>query len=140
MLRSLLDSFKNVTDGDKDLLRLTQQRSNTKDAMFDNAAKDAALGTEHSNQFVNSHDSLANSMTVNVRESKAQCSSEDSGIRLGPPSEVQIMLKRHGLTLKDLFQHAPPFAVEWKSVRDVSQCLNCATPIDFLSRKVNNPQ
>ena len=46
-------------------------------------------------------------------------------------------LKRQGITPDDLFTVLPPFAMDWDSTRDVSQCVLCAKPIDLLSRKVS---
>lgn len=51
--------------------------------------------------------------------------------------ELQQSLRRQGLTVDDLLNGLPEFAVKWKSIRDVSQCSTCASPIDFLSRKVS---
>ena len=59
--------------------------------------------------------------------------SDDSALGGSLLDDLQKTLKRQGLTVQDLLQSAPPFAVEWKSVRDVFQCLTCAAPIDFLS-------
>ena len=50
--------------------------------------------------------------------------------------EISQDLKRQEITLEDLLEGLSPFALEWKSVRDVAQCSSCVVPIDFLSRKV----
>lgn len=52
------------------------------------------------------------------------------------PQELKTDLKRQGMSLNDLLTDVPSIAVQWKSVRDVSQCSSCAAPIAFLSRKV----
>lgn len=62
--------------------------------------------------------------------------SADSGVRKDISEELQLSLRRQGLTIDDLLNELPDFAVKWKSIRDVSQCSACASPIDFLSRKV----
>ncbi|XP_031549865.1 myotubularin-related protein 6-like [Actinia tenebrosa] len=51
------------------------------------------------------------------------------------PPEITTALKRQGMQLKDLLTDVPSLAVQWKSVRDVSQCSSCAAPIAFLDRK-----
>lgn len=52
------------------------------------------------------------------------------------PQELKTDLKRQGMTLNHLLTDVPSIAVQWKSVRDVSQCSSCSSPIAFLSRKV----
>ena len=92
------------------------------------------LNIQH-DSLLNSHDSVSSSLP-SVCTSEASYTSQDSGIGGSVPDDLQKTLKRQGLTVEGLLQSAPPFAVEWKSVRDVFQCLSCAAPIDFLSRKV----
>ena len=99
---------------------------------LENSVDELELSTEHGNSLlVNSHDSVSSSLP-----SVSSDTSDDSALGGSLPDDLQKTLKRQGLTVQDLFQSAPPFAVEWKSVRDVFQCLTCAAPIDFLSRKV----
>ena len=98
---------------------------------LENSVDDLELSTERKNSLLNSHDSVSSSLP-----SVSSGTSEDSALGGSLSDDVQKTLKRQGLTLQDLLQSAPPFAVKWKSVRDVFQCLTCAAPIDFLSRKV----
>ena len=102
----------------------------------ENSMVDMRLNTEQADSLLNSHESESSSFP-NVCASEAGCISEDDGIGGTVSDDLQMMLKRQGLTVEELLQSAPPFAVEWKSVRDVFQCLTCAAPIDFLSRKVS---
>ena len=104
-------------------------------ASLENSINDRGLNSEQPNALVNFHQSVSSSLP-SVCASEASYSSQDSGIGGTVPDDLQITLKRQGLTVEDLLQSAPPFAVDWKSVRDVFQCLTCAAPIDFLSRKV----
>ena len=97
----------------------------------ENSVDDLELSAERNSSLLNSHDSVSSSLpSVNSD------TSEDSALGGSLPDDLQKTLKRQGLTVQDLLQSVPPFAVEWKSVRDVFQCLTCAAPIDFLSRKV----
>lgn len=98
---------------------------------LENSVDDLQLSTERNSSLLNSHDSVSSSLP-----SVSSDTSEDSALGGPLPDDLQETLKRQGLTVQDLLQSAPPFAVEWKSVRDVFQCLTCAAPIDFLSRKV----
>ena len=60
----------------------------------------------------------------------------ESGDGTDISDDLKQSLKRQGLTVDDLLEEIPDFAVEWKSIRDVTQCSSCSAPIDFLSRKV----
>ena len=102
---------------------------------LENSIDDRGLNSEQPNALINDHQSVSSSLP-SICASEASYSSQDSGIGVTVPNDLQVTLKRQGLTVEDLLQSAPPFAVEWKSVRDVFQCLTCAAPIDFLSRKV----
>ena len=91
-------------------------------------------GLQHSS-LLNSNASDSSSLP-SLCASEASNASQDSGIGGVIPDQLQKTLKRQGLTVNDLLQSAPPFALDWKSVRDVFQCSTCSAPIDFLSRKV----
>ena len=96
---------------------------------LENSVDELELGTEDGNSLLlNSHDSVSSSLP-----SVSSDTSDDSALGGSLLDDLQKTLKRQGLTVQDLLQSAPPFAVEWKSVRDVFQCLTCAAPIDFLS-------
>lgn len=99
-----------------------------------NSLNGLELNTERPDSLISDRDSLSSSLP-SVCSSDASYTSQDSGIGGTVPDGLQITLKRQGLALEDLLESAPPFAIDWKSVRDVFQCLNCACPIDFLSRK-----
>ena len=146
MMKILANSSKdceNSTEGDKNSLEmkyLNSQFELSGDSSSDltsleNSVDNLELGSEQSGSLVNSHESVSSSLR-SVCTSEASYSSQDSGIEGSLPADLQKNLKRQGLTVEDLLQSAPPFALDWKSVRDVFQCLTCAAPIDFLSRKV----
>lgn len=102
-----------------------------------NSLNGVELDTAHPGSHTSDEDSLSWSSSIfSSYASDASYVSQDSGIGKTVPDDLQISLKRQGLTVDDLLESVPPFVVEWQSVRDVSQCLNCASPIDFLSRKV----
>lgn len=90
--------------------------------------------TLKNNSLLNSHANDSSS-SLSSSASQASSSNQDSGTGDVVSDQLQKSLKRQGLTVKDLLQSAPPFALEWKSVRDVYQCSTCSAPIDFLSRK-----
>ena len=102
---------------------------------LENSVSEMGLNSEQPDSLLGDHDTMSSS-SPSVCASEASCSTQDSGIAGTVPGDLQLTLKRQGLRVEDLLQSAPPFAVEWKSVRDVFQCLTCAAPIDFLSRKV----
>lgn len=102
-----------------------------------NSLNGVELDTAQPGSHTSDEDSLSWSSSIfSSYTSDASYISQDSGIGKTVPDDLQISLKRQGLTVDDLLESVPPFVVEWQSVRDVSQCLNCASPIDFLSRKV----
>ena len=111
---------------------------NSSDSMpLANSLNGVELDTAHPGSHTSDEDSLSWSSSIfSSYASDASYVSQDSGIGKTVPDDLQISLKRQGLTVDDLLESVPPFVVEWQSVRDVSQCLNCASPIDFLSRKV----
>lgn len=101
-----------------------------------NSLNGVELDTAHPGSHTSDEDSLSWSSSIfSSYASDASYVSQDSGIGKTVPDDLQISLKRQGLTVDNLLESVPPFVVEWQSVRDVSQCLNCASPIDFLSRK-----
>ncbi|XP_078370553.1 phosphatidylinositol-3,5-bisphosphate 3-phosphatase MTMR6-like isoform X2 [Oculina patagonica] len=145
MMKSLANSSKdceNDTEGDKNSLVMKYLNSqcdspgNSSNDLtsLENSVDDLELSTEQSGSLLNSHETVSSSLP-SVCASEASYSSQDSGIGGSLSDDLKKTLKRQGLTVEDLLQSAPPFAVEWKSVRDVFQCLTCAAPIDFLSRK-----
>lgn len=101
---------------------------------LENSISDMGLNSKQPDSLLDDHDTMSSS-SPSVCASEASYSSQDSGLGGTVPADLQLTLKRQGLSVEDLLQSAPPFAVEWKSVRDVFQCLTCAAPIDFLSRK-----
>lgn len=142
MMKSLFSSSKdseNNTDEDKNSMEMKYLNSHCESpgnsssdlTSLENSVDELELSTERGNSsLLNSHDSVSSSLpSVNSD------TSDDSALGGSLPNDLQRTLKRQGLTVQDLLQSAPPFAVEWKSVRDVFQCLTCAAPIDFLSRK-----
>ena len=143
MMKSLFNSSKysgNNSDEDKNSMEMKYLNSHCESpgnsssnlTSLENSVDELELSTEHGNSLlVNSHDSVSSSLP-----SVSSDTSDDSALGGSLPDDLQKTLKRQGLTVQDLLQSAPPFAVEWKSVRDVFQCLTCAAPIDFLSRKV----
>ena len=143
MMKSLFNSSKysgNNSDEDKNSMEMKYLNSHCESpgnsssdlTSLENSVDELELSTEHRNSLlVNSHDSVSSSLP-----SVSSDTSDDSALGGSLPDDLQKTLKRQGLTVQDLLQSAPPFAVEWKSVRDVFQCLTCAAPIDFLSRKV----
>lgn len=142
MMKTLFNSSKdseNNTDEDKNSMEMKYLNSHCESpgnsssdlTSLENSVDDLELSTERNNSLLNSHDSVSSSLP-----SVSSDTSEDSALGGSLPDDLQKTLKRQGLTVQDLLQSAPPFAVEWKSVRDVFQCLTCAAPIDFLSRKV----
>ncbi|XP_015777471.1 PREDICTED: myotubularin-related protein 6-like [Acropora digitifera] len=101
-----------------------------------NSLNGVEVETAQPGSHTSDEDSLSWSSSIfSSYTSDASYISQDSGIGKTVPDDLQISLKRQGLTVDDLLESVPPFVVEWQSVRDVSQCLNCASPIDFLSRK-----
>lgn len=142
MMKTLFSSSKdseNNTVDDKNSMEMKYLNSHCQSpgssssdlTSLENSVDDLELSTERKNSLLNSHDSVSSSLP-----SVSSGTSEDSALGGSLSDDVQKTLKRQGLTLQDLLQSAPPFAVKWKSVRDVFQCLTCAAPIDFLSRKV----
>lgn len=144
MMKSLASSSKvcENTDEDKNSIEMKYLNSQCESpghsssdlTSLTNSVDDLELNTEHGS-LVNSHVNVSSSLP-SVCASEASYTSQDSGLGGSLPDDLKITLKRQGLTVEDLLQSAPPFALEWKSVRDVFQCLTCAAPIDFLSRKV----
>ena len=140
MMKALNNSSPKDFDGDKNSLEMKCLNSNCESSVnlscestsLENSVDKLGLETD---SLVNSHESLSSSLP-SVCASEASNSSQDSGKGRIVPTDLQLILKRQGLTVEDLMQSAPPFAVSWKSARNVFQCLTCATPIDFLSRKV----
>ena len=138
MMKTLFNSSKD-TDEDDNSMEMKYLNSHCESpgnpsgdfTSLENSVDDLELSTELNNSLLNSHDSVSSSLP-----SISSDMSEDSALGGSLPDDLQKTLKRQGLTVQDLLQSAPPFAVEWKSVRDVFQCLTCAAPIDFLSRKV----
>ena len=142
MMKSLFSSSKdseNNTNEDKNSMEMKYLNSHYESpgnsssdlTSLENSVDELELSTERgNNSLLNSHDSVS-------LPSVSSDTSDDSALGGSLPDDLQKTLKRQGLTVQDLLQSAPPFAVEWKSVRDVFQCLTCAAPIDFLSRKVN---
>lgn len=130
-------------DGDRNSIEMKCLNSNIESSgnsscesrSLENSMNDMGLNAEQGDALLNNHESVSSSLP-SVCASEASYSSQDSGIGRSVPDDLQVILKRQGLTVEDLLQSAPPFAVDWKSVRDVLQCLTCAAPIDFLSRKV----
>ena len=102
---------------------------------LESSLDDMGLNAEQPDSLLNNHEGESTSLPSEC-VSEASYSSQDSGIGATVPGDLQLLLKRQSLTVDELLQSVPPFAVEWKSVRDVFQCLTCAAPIDFLSRKV----
>ena len=140
MMKALNNSSPKDFDGYKNSLEMKCLNSNFESSVnsscestsLENSVDKLGLETD---SFLNSHESLSTSLP-SVCASEASNSSQDSGTGKVVPTDLQLILKRQGLTVEDLMQSAPPFAVSWKSARNVFQCLTCATPIDFLSRKV----
>ena len=140
MMKALNNSSPKDFDGDKNSLEMKCLNSNCESSVnlscestsLANSVDKLGLETD---SLLNSHESLSSSLP-SVCASEASNSSQDSGKGRIVPTDLQLILKRQGLTVEDLMQSAPPFAVSWKSARNVFQCLTCATPIDFLSRKV----
>ncbi|XP_073252386.1 phosphatidylinositol-3,5-bisphosphate 3-phosphatase MTMR6-like [Porites lutea] len=139
MMKALNNSSPKDFDGDKNSLEMKCLNSNCESSVnlscestsLENSVDKLGLETD---SLLNSHESLSSSLP-SVCVSEASNSSQDSGTGRIVPTDLQLILKRQGLTVEDLMQSAPPFAVSWKSARNVFQCLTCATPIDFLSRK-----
>ena len=143
MMKSLFNSSRysgNNSDEDRNSMEMKYLNSHCESpgnsssnlTSLENSVDELELSTEHGNSLLlNSHDGVSSSLP-----SVSSDTSDDSALGGSLPDDLQKTLKRQGLTVQDLLQSAPPFAVEWKSVRDVFQCLNCAAPIDFLSRKV----
>lgn len=50
-------------------------------------------------------------------------------------SVIEKELRRQGITMNDLAYDSPRLSLDWQPFRGVTQC-SCATPIDFLTRKV----
>ena len=140
MMKALNNSSPKDFDGDKNSLEMKCLNSNCESSVnlscestsLENSVDKLGLETD---SLINSHGSRSSSLP-SVCASEASNSSQDSGTGRIVPTDLQLILKRQGLTVEDLMQSAPPFAVSWKSARNVFQCLICATPIDFLSRKV----
>lgn len=139
-LFSLSKDSENNTNEDKNSMEMkylnshygSPGNSSSDLTSLENSVDELELSTERgNNSLLNSHDSVSPSLP-----SVSSDTSDDSALGGSLPDDLQRTLKRQGLTVQDLLQSAPPFAVEWKSVRDVLQCLTCAAPIDFLSRKV----
>ena len=106
-------------------------------ASLENSVNSMDLKTTlKNNSLLNSHVNDSSS-SPSSSASQASSANQDSGTGDLVSDQLQKSLKRQGLTVKDLLQSAPPFALEWKSVRDVYQCSTCSAPIDFLSRKVS---
>ena len=144
MMKSLFNSSKDSesnTDEDKNSMEMKYLNSHCESpgnssndlTSLENSVDDLELNTVRNSSLLNSHDSASLSLP-----SISSDTSEDSALEGSLSDDLQKTLKRQGLTVQDLLQSAPPFAVEWKSVRDVFQCLTCAAPIDFLSRKVKS--
>jgi len=142
MMKTLFSSSKdseNHTVEDKNSMEMKYLNSHCESpgnsssdlTSLENSVDDLEFSTERNSSLLNSHHSVSSSLP-----SVSSDTSEDSALGGSLPDDLQKTLKRQGLTVQDLLQSAPPFAVEWKSVRDVYQCLTCAVPIDFLSRKV----
>ena len=142
MMKSLFSSSKysEKTDEHKNSMEMKNLNSHCQSpgnsssdlTSLENSVDELKLGTEDRNSLLlNSRDSVSSSLP-----SVSSDTSDDSALGGSLSDDLQKTLKRQGLTVQDLLQSAPPFAVEWKSVRDVFQCLTCAAPIDFLSRKV----
>lgn len=146
MMKSLASSSKDCesnTERDKNSLEMKYLNSQCESpgnsandlTSLENSVDELELSAEQSGSLLNSHESVSSSLP-SMCASEASYTSQDSGIGGTLSDDLKKTLKRQGLTVEDLLQSAPPFAVEWKSVRDVFQCLTCAAPIDFLSRKV----
>lgn len=144
MMKSLFNSSKDSesnTDEDKNSMEMKYLNSHRESpgnsssdlTSLENSVDDLELSTVRNSSLLNSHDSASSSFP-----SISSDTSEDSALEGSLSDDLQKTLKRQGLTVQELLQSAPPFAVEWKSVRDVFQCLTCAAPIDFLSRKVKS--
>ena len=124
---------------DMKLGNLVYEVSAGNSASIANSLNGMELNTSQPESLTSDQDTLSSaSSLLSSYTSDASYFSQDSGIGRTVPDDLQISLKRQGLTVDDLSESAPPFVVEWQSVRDVFQCLNCASPIDFLSRKVLN--
>lgn len=121
---------------------LSTQRESPSDssqelASLENSVNSMDLKTTlKNNSLLNSHVNDSSSLPF-LSVGEASSASQESGSGGLVPDQLQKSLKRQGLTVNDLLQSAPPFALEWKSVRDVFQCSTCSSPIDSLSRKVS---
>lgn len=119
---------------------LSTQRESPSDssqelASLENSVNSMDLKTTlKNNSLLNSHVNDSSSLPF-LSAGEASSASQESGGGSLVPDQLQKSLKRQGITVNDLLQSAPPFALEWKSVRDVFQCSTCSSPIDSLSRK-----
>ncbi|KAK2563495.1 Myotubularin-related protein 8 [Acropora cervicornis] len=89
-----------------------------------NSLNGVEVDTAQPGSHTSDEDSLSWSSSIfSTYTSDASYISQDSGIGKTVPDDLQISLKRQGLTVDDLLESIPPFVVEWHiTVGTVEKC------------------